>query len=108
MKPTVRLLVIAALAALAWRPVAGKQPSFAGRTETIRAAITAVDLEHKLLIVTSSAGVPYDFQLERPTLVQVAGAKAKLEDLTSAKGKEAEVTFRMLKTGNVALKIVVP
>jgi hypothetical protein len=70
--------------------------------------ISTVDLENKLLIVKNAEGILYDFLLNHSTVIELGEAKCQPEDLASAKGKDAEVTFRMMKTGNVTVKIVIP
>jgi hypothetical protein len=84
-----------------------QQVPFVTRTETIRADIAIVDVPDRLLILKSADGTFYNFKMQPTTSIEVGGAKAKLEDLASQTGKAASVTFRVLRTGNIALKVEV-
>jgi hypothetical protein len=52
-------------------------------------------------------GVFYNFKVQPSTVIVVGSEKAKLEGLAGKSGKEASVTFRVLRNGDFALKIEV-
>lgn len=87
--------------------LAGQNVPFVAKTETIQGTISTVDVQNQLVILKNAAGTFYDFQVQRTTTIEVGHNKTKLEDLANQTGKEAAVTFRMLRTGDVALKIEV-
>ena len=108
MKNFTQLLSIAVLTVAAFgSEVAGKDVPFVPKNETIQGAISTVDVPNKLVILKSADGTFYDFQVQGSTSIEVGHQKAKLEDLANQAGKEAAVEFRMLRTGDVALKIEV-
>ena len=108
MKNLLRFLLLAVLVTSAFRIARATQDvPFVPKTETIHGAISMVDVQNKLVVLKSPDGVSYDFQVQRTTTIEVGREKAKLEDLSNETGKQAAVTFRMLRTGNVALKIEV-
>lgn len=107
-KNALRFLLVAVLGTAAFRSEApAKDVPFVPKTETIQGTISTVDVPNKLLILKNTDGIFFDFQIQRNTTIAVGTEKAKLEDLANQTGKEAAVTFRMLRTGDVALKIEV-
>jgi len=108
MKNLLFCLTVATLLAPAARISAAKQEvPFIARTETIQAMIALVDVRDHLLVLKSADGTCYNFKVQPSTSIMAGGERAKLEDLAARTGKEASVTFRVLRTGNLALKIEV-
>ena len=107
MKNLLLCLTVAVLLASTVRIVAAKQEvPFIARTETIQAMIALVDVRDHLLVLKSADGTCYNnFKVQPSTSIMAGGERAKLEDLAARTGKEASVTFRVLRTGNLALKI---
>jgi hypothetical protein len=87
--------------------VASDVVPFAAKTETIRGIIAIVDPAKQLVIVKNADGIYFDFKVEPTTRIEVTNAKVKMEDLSNQIGSKAEVTFRVLRTGDIALKIEV-
>ena len=108
MKNLLFCLTVAVLLAPTVRIVAAKQEvPFIARTETIQAMIALVDVRDHLLVLKGADGTCYNFKVQPSTSIMAGGEKTKLEDLANRTGKEASVTFRVLRTGNLALKIEV-
>ena len=108
MKNLLFCLTVAVLLAPTVRIVAAKQEvPFIARTETIQAMIALVDVRDHLLVLKSADGTCYNFKVQPSTSIMAGGEKTKLGDLATLTGKEASVTFRVLRTGNLALKIEV-
>jgi hypothetical protein len=84
---------------------AEKPKAEAAKPETISGTIQMVDTEKKLVVLTSSAGVPYDFKVSGATRIKVAGKKAKLDELSAQANRSATVKFLPVRTGNVAQSI---
>ncbi len=78
-----------------------------GKAETISGTISIVDKDKKLVVLTGSGGVPYNFKITRSTRIQIAGKKAKLDDLAGQTNKQASVKFLPLRTGNAAQSVEV-
>jgi len=79
-------------------------PMKAAAAETLSGTIASVDAEKKLVVVTGSNGVPYNFTVSGSTKITVGGSKAKLSDLQT--GKQASVSFvPAKKRGNLAKSI---
>jgi hypothetical protein len=77
-------------------------------SETVSGTLSTVDADKKLVVVSSSSGVPYDFTVSGGTKITVGGTKAKLADLSGATSKQATVTFvAEKKKGNMARSIEV-
>ncbi|MGH9452560.1 MAG: hypothetical protein ACRD2O_01155 [Terriglobia bacterium] len=76
--------------------------------ETISGTISMVDAEKKIVVVTDSNGVPFNFAVNGRTKITVGGQKAKLADLSSSTSKQASVKFRAeKKAGDIATSIEV-
>ncbi len=76
--------------------------------ETLSGTLSMVDADKKLIVVTGSNGVPYDFNVTGATKITVGGNKAKLADLSSDTNKQVSVTFLALKKrGNIAKSVEV-
>jgi len=108
MKNLLFCLTVATLLAPAARISAAKpEVPFIARTETIQAMIALVDVRDHLLVLKSADGTCYNFKVQPSTGLVAGGEKIRLEDLAARTGKGASVTFRVLRTGNLALKIEV-
>jgi hypothetical protein len=71
MKNVLRFLFLASLVTAAFGvEVAGKDVPLVAKTETIRGAVSTVDLEHNLVILKSADGIFSDFQVQRTTTEQ--------------------------------------
>jgi len=80
----------------------------AAASETVSGTITAVDTDKKIVVVSGSNGVPYDFTVGGATKITVGGSKGKLADLSGATNKQATVTFMAeKKRGDIAKSIEV-
>jgi hypothetical protein len=78
----------------------------AAASETLSGTISAVDTDKKIVVVSGSNGVPYDFMVTGGTKITVGGSKAKLADLSGDTSKQATVTFMAeKKRGNMARSI---
>jgi hypothetical protein len=76
--------------------------------ETLSGTISMVDADKKIVVVTGSDGVPYDFMVSKATKIMVGGNKAMLNDLSGQTSKQASVTFMAEKRkGNIAKSIEV-
>ena len=85
---------------------AGKKTPWS-KPETLSGTISSVKSDEKLVIVTSSTGVPYDFKVTGATKIKVGDQKGKLEDLSGATNKQVSVAYLPTRTGNVARSIEV-
>jgi hypothetical protein len=80
----------------------------AASTETLSGTLSTVDADKKLVVVSGSNGVPYDFMVTGGTKITVGGSKAKLADLSGNTNKQATVKFvAEKKHGNMAKSIEV-
>jgi len=78
------------------------------KPETLAGTLQTVVVDKKLLVVTSSNGIPYDFTVTGATKILVAGKKAKLADLAGATGKSVSVKFLPeKKAGDIAQSVEV-
>jgi hypothetical protein len=75
------------------------------KPETLSGTIALVKSDDKLLVVTSSAGVPYDFKVTGATKIKIGDKKGKLDDLAGSTNKQASVAYLPTRTGNVARSI---
>ena len=75
------------------------------KAETI--AGTLQSITGKVVVVTNSNGIPFDFVVNGATKIKVGGNKAKLADLSGSTGKSVSVKFLPEKTGNLAQSIEV-
>jgi len=78
-----------------------------GPTETIRASLTALLKEQRLIVVKGDSGVVYNFKVTSATKIEIGGKKAGFEDLDSMINTNISVTFVPMPQGNVARKIQV-
>lgn len=108
MKIFLRALLMATLAMLVFEARASiRDPSFVVKTETIQGVIAIVQPENQLVILKTDDGTFFDFQVTPATKIEVAGVKATIENLADQLGKPVSITFRVLRTGDSALKIEV-
>lgn len=77
------------------------------KPETIEGNISMVVVDQKLVVVTSSDGVPYNFVVTKRTKVQIGGTPSSFDDLTGQTHKQASVTFVPRRNGNIAQSISV-
>jgi ABC-type amino acid transport substrate-binding protein len=77
------------------------------KAETISGTLQMVAADKKIVVLTDSAGTPFNFKVTGATRIKVAGKKAKLGDLASETNKAASVRFLPTRSGNVAQSIEV-
>lgn len=77
------------------------------KPETLSGTVSLVKADDKIVVVTSSAGVPFDFKVTGATKIKIGDQKGKLDDLAGAANKQASVTYMATRTGNVAKSIEV-
>ena len=75
------------------------------KPETLSGTVSLVKADDKLVVVTSSAGIPFDFKVTAGTKIKIGDQKGKLDDLAGAANKQASVTYMATRTGNVAKSI---
>jgi ABC-type amino acid transport substrate-binding protein len=75
------------------------------KAETISGTLQMVAADQKIVVLTDSAGTPFNFKVTGATRIKVAGKKAKLDELTSQTNKSASVKFLPTRSGNVAQSI---
>ena len=76
-----------------------------GKAETISGTLQMVAADKKIMVLTDSAGAPFNFKVTSTTRIKVAGKKAKLDELASQTNKSASVKFLPTRSGNVAQSI---
>lgn len=96
------IVVVMFLGALA---LSAKNPAVTVKPETISGVLTIVTPADKVIFVKADNGITYDFRVGPATKIVAGDAKLKFDDLTDKAGKQVEVVFRPLKTGNAALSI---
>ena len=75
------------------------------KAETISGTLQMVAADKKIVVLTDSAGTPFNFKVTGATRIKVAGKKAKLDELASQTNKAASVKFLPARSGNVAQSI---
>ena len=75
--------------------------------ETISGTLEMVAPHKRLMIVTDSAGTPFDFRVTRATHIAVSGKNVRLSDLWHDVNKSVSVKFVPLRSGDVARSIKV-
>lgn len=75
------------------------------KPETLSGSIVLVKSDDKLVVVNSSAGIPYDFKVSGGTKIKLGDKAGKLDDLAGATGKQATVNYVPTRTGNAAKSI---
>ena len=89
-------------------PAAEKPKAAAVKAETISGTLQTVVVDKKLVVVTGSSGVPFNFRVTGATKIKVGGSKAKLADLSGSTGKSVSVKFLSEKrSGDIAQSIEV-
>jgi len=112
-KALLTVLVVLVLAffgatlAVAQEAAPAEKAAPAVKAETISGTISMVVAEKKLVVLTGSGGVSYNFKVSGGTRIKVAGKKAKFAELAAQTNKSATVKFLPLRSGNVAQSIEV-
>jgi hypothetical protein len=78
-----------------------------GSVETLSGKIIQVDTKHKLLIVETSNGVPYDFVVAPSTRIMAGTQRIKALDLSANDNRPATVKFVPTHHGNLAKSITI-
>jgi ABC-type amino acid transport substrate-binding protein len=87
------------------KAAAEKPKAELGEAETISGTLRMVAADKKIVVLTDSAGTPFNFKVTGVTRIKVAGKKAKLDELASQTNKTASVKFLPTRSGNVAQSI---
>jgi ABC-type amino acid transport substrate-binding protein len=87
------------------KAAAEKPKAELAKAETISGTLRMVAADKKIVVLTDSAGTPFDFKVTGVTRIKVAGKKAKLDELASQTNKAASVKFLPTRSGNVARSI---
>jgi hypothetical protein len=102
------LTYIGISSALAQEEAPEKPKAAAVKPETLSGTLQIIIIEGKQIVVAGSNGIPYDFKVTGATKIKVGGSKAKLADLSGAKGKSVSVKFLSEKrSGDIAQSIEV-
>jgi hypothetical protein len=75
------------------------------KDETIAGTLTIARDDQKIIYVETSDKVVYDFRIGAATKITENGAPIAYADLSSRVGKQVQVVFHPLKTGNAAVTI---
>ena len=75
------------------------------KAETISGALQMVATDKKIVVLTDSAGTPFNFKVTGATHIKIAGKKAKLDELGSQTNKTASIKFLPTRSGNIAQSI---
>jgi hypothetical protein len=78
-----------------------------GPAETISGTLKMVVPHKRLMILTDSAGTPFDFRVTPATHIAVSGKNVRLSDLRHDVNKSVSVKFVPLRLGDVARSIKV-
>lgn len=70
--------------------------------ETISGKIVSVDQAHNTVVVKTSDGIPFDFDLTRHTRIKAGGQSVATKDLSADVNKNVSVTFKPEQRGDVA------
>jgi ABC-type amino acid transport substrate-binding protein len=87
------------------KAAAEKPKGVLAKAETISGTLQIVAADKKIVVLTDSAGTPFNFKVSGATRIKVAGKKAKLAELASQMHKAASVKFLPTRSGNVAQSI---
>jgi ABC-type amino acid transport substrate-binding protein len=87
------------------KAAAEKPKAELAKAETISGTLRMVAADKKIVVLTDSAGTPFNFKVTGTTRIKVAGKKAKLDELASQTNKAASVKFLPTRSGNVAQSI---
>ncbi len=77
------------------------------KAETLEGTLSMVVAEQKLVVVTSSEGVPYDFVVTKKTKIDIGGTPSSFDELSGQTHRQATVTFLPRRNGNMAQSISV-
>lgn len=67
---------------------------YARGAQSVSGSISMVDADKKLVVITDSNGVPFDFKVTKGTRIEVNGKKSTLSDLAQQTNKQASVKYR--------------
>jgi hypothetical protein len=81
--------------------------AFKSEKGTVSGTLSVVAADKNFVSVKDSSGTSFGFQVKPSTKITAGGQKTKLADLSSATNKQATITYRSLRTGNVAQSIEV-
>ncbi len=77
------------------------------KAETIEGTLSMVVAEQKLVVITSSNDVPYDFLVTKKTKIDIGGTPSSFDNLSGQINRQATVTFLPRRNGNMAQSISV-
>ena len=75
------------------------------KVETISGTLTIVNSDEKTIYVTTGEKMTYDFKISPATKIAAGDRQLKFADLAGQIGKQIEVVFRPLRTGNAAIAV---
>jgi|SRR5579875_3625589 len=85
-----------------------KAAKAAAKLHSLSGTISMVDATKKIVVLTDSNGVPFDFIVTRATHIEVSGKKATLSELADQTNKQASVKYMdRMKAGQLARSIEV-
>ena len=84
-----------------------KGAAFKSEKGTVSGTLSVVAPDKNFVAVRDSSGTSFGFQVKPSTKITSGGQKVKLADLASATNKQATITYRSLRTGDVAQAIEV-
>lgn len=67
---------------------------YAKGVQDVSGTLSMVDSGQKVVVVTDSNGVPFNFKVTRGTKIQVNGKKGTLDDLSGQTNQQVSVKFR--------------
>ncbi|SRR5579875_2069593 len=67
---------------------------YARGAQSVSGSLSMVDADKKVVVVTDSNGVPFDFKVTKGTHIEVNGKKSTLSDLAQQTNKQASVKYR--------------
>jgi hypothetical protein len=100
-------LVGGAAAAQEAAPEKAEAAKPAVKAETMTGTLSMVVAEKKVVVLTGSSGIPYNFKVTSSTRIKIDGKKAKFDELSGQTKKSATVKFLPLHAGNMAQSIEV-
>jgi hypothetical protein len=106
MKTTLSIIAVAAGAMLMVLPMHAAEKAPAARTawpaETLSGRIMSVDPTNNIVVVKTSDGIPFDFDLTRHTSIKSGDHSVAMKDLSADVNKNVSVTFKPEQRGDVA------
>ena len=106
MKTTLSIIAAAAGAMLMVLPASAAQKAPAAPSawaaETLSGKIVSVDQTHNMVVVKTSDGIPFDFDITRHTQIKAGSQSVATKDLSSDVNKNVSVTFKPERRGDVA------